>query len=233
MNRPEGREGATEDLWALRRAEQLLEGLSGVISTKIVAGPGGEIEEIHVLTRHDIAPKQTVRNVESALLAHLGIKVDHRKISVAQTKEAGATLAREAAAPVASVVVSGRRYLYDGFEIERQLRHRVVCRVRLKAEDKEITGEAEGADVPRVRVETAARSVLDALEGAEDARVSLALDGAKLVHVLDRDIVVVGVYGMAGRTRTFLAGACPVAESPEQAAILAALQATNRWINQP
>lgn len=232
MSRPEAREGATEDLWALRRAEQLLEGLSGVISAKIVAGPGGQIEEIHVLTRHDIAPKQTVRNVESALLAHLGIKVDHRKISVAQTKDAGASFSHEAPAPVATIV-AGRRYLYNGFEVERQLRHRIVCRVRLRTEDREITGEADGADVPRVRVETAARAVLDCLETAEEGRMSLALDGAKLVHVLDRDIVVVGVYGMAGRTRTFLAGACPVSESPEQAAVLATLQATNRWINQP
>lgn len=231
MSRPEAREGVTEDLWALRRAEQLLEGLAGVISAKIVAGPGGEIEEIHVLTGHDIAPKQTVRNVESALLAHLGLKVDHRKISVAQTKEPGATLAREA--PPVSTVVGGRRYLYNGFEIERQLRHRVLCRVRLKTDDREITGEAEGADVPRVRIETAARAVLVALEEAEDHRISLALDGAKTVHVLDRDIVVVGVYGMAGRTRMFLAGACLVSESAEQAAILAALQATNRWISQP
>ncbi len=231
MSLPKTREGRTEDLWALRRAEQLLEGLAGVISAKIVAGPGGEIEEIHVLTRQDLAPKQTVRNVESALLAHLGIKVDHRKISVAQTKEAGG-VAGANALPV-SAVVGGRKYLFDGFEIERQLRHRIVCRVRVKTDDQEFTGSAEGADVPRVRIETAARALLDGLEAAEEHKLSLALDGAKLVHVFDRDIVVVGVYGMAGRTRTFLAGACPVSESPEHAAILAALQATNRWITQP
>jgi hypothetical protein len=230
VGRPEAREGVTEDLWALRRAEQLLEGLTGVISAKIVAGPTGEIEEIHVLTRPDVAPKQTVRNVESALLAHLGIKVDHRKISVAQTKE-GASAAHE---PVPAVtVLGGRKYLYEGFEIERQLRHRILCRVRLRSEGQEYVGTAEGADVPRVRIETAARALLDALETGEQRRVSLALDGAKMVHVFDRDIVVVGVYGISGRSRTFLAGACPVSESPEQAAILAALQATNRWITQP
>lgn len=230
MSHPEPQEASTER-WALRRAEQLLEGLAGVISAKIVAAPGGEIEEIHVLTRHDVAPKQMVRNVESALLAHLGIKVDHRKISIAQTK-VPAPEARESG-PLAALVVAGRKYLYQGLEIEKQIRDRVLCRVRLKGEDGEIVGESAGADVPRVRVETAARALLDALEKAEEHRVTLALDAARIVHAFERDVVVVGVYGARGRARVFLTGASPVAESPEQAAILATLHATNRWITQP
>lgn len=230
MSRPEPQEVLTEQ-WALRRAEQLLEGLTGVMSAKIVTAPGGEIEEIHVLTRHDVAPKQMVRNVESALLAHLGIKVDHRKISIAQTKAPGPE-AREAA-PLAAVVVAGRKYLYQGFEIEKKIRDRILCRVRLKGEDGEIVGEAEGADVPRVRMETTARALLDALEKAEEHRVSLALDAARVVHAFERDVIVVGVYATRGRTRTFLTGASPLVESSEQAAILATLHATNRWITQP
>jgi hypothetical protein len=71
--------------WTIAGAEDLLLSLQGVISARVVAKPGGEVDEIHLLTTHEVTPKQTVRNVESALLAHLDLTVDHRKISVAQT----------------------------------------------------------------------------------------------------------------------------------------------------
>ena len=48
----------------------------------------GAVEEIHLLTTTDVSPKQTVRNVESALIAHLGMRVSHKKISVATSDEA-------------------------------------------------------------------------------------------------------------------------------------------------
>jgi hypothetical protein len=66
----------------------LLGTLPGVVSVRIEASVTGEVEAIHVLTSVEIGPKQTVRNIESALLAHLGMRVDHRKISVATTVDA-------------------------------------------------------------------------------------------------------------------------------------------------
>ena len=53
-----------------------------------VVTPLGEVSEVHVLTRAGVQPKQVVRNIESALMAQLGFKIDHRKISVAQTAHA-------------------------------------------------------------------------------------------------------------------------------------------------
>lgn len=72
----------------IARAEELLGTLPGVVSVRIEASPGGEVDAIHVLTSVEVGPKQTVRNIESALLAHLGMRVDHRKISVATTVDA-------------------------------------------------------------------------------------------------------------------------------------------------
>jgi len=58
-----------------------------VISARIVASPNGAVDEIHILTTTEVTPKQTVRNVESALIAHLGMHVSHKKISVATSDE--------------------------------------------------------------------------------------------------------------------------------------------------
>src|SRR5687768_18349948 len=71
----------------IKRAEELLATLPGVIAARIIASDNGAVDEIHVLTTSEVTPKQTVRNIESALIAHLGMRVDHRKISVATTLE--------------------------------------------------------------------------------------------------------------------------------------------------
>jgi hypothetical protein len=72
----------------IQRAEDLLATLPGVISARIIAGSNGAVDEIHLLTTLDVTPKQTVRNVESALMAHLGMRVSHKKISVATSDDA-------------------------------------------------------------------------------------------------------------------------------------------------
>jgi hypothetical protein len=90
----------------IQRAEELLATLPGVISARIVASGTGSVEEIHILTTDEVSPKQTVRNVESALIAHLGMRVSHKKISVATSSEGRAIPASpavpkaEAAAPI-------------------------------------------------------------------------------------------------------------------------------------
>lgn len=84
----------------LRRAEQLISTLPGVLSVRVVPGETGAIDEVHVLTTNAVPPKATVRNIESALIAELGLRVNHRKISVATTLDAPrATDAPPAAAP--------------------------------------------------------------------------------------------------------------------------------------
>src|SRR5207245_20763 len=75
------------DPWGIKRAENLIASLTGVLSARVVVTPLGEVSEIHVLTMSDMHPKHVVRNIESALMAQLGMKIDHRKISVAQTAD--------------------------------------------------------------------------------------------------------------------------------------------------
>jgi hypothetical protein len=71
----------------IQRAEELLATLPGVISARIVAAHNGAVDEIHLLTTTEVSAKQTVRNVESALIAHLGMRVSHKKISVATSDD--------------------------------------------------------------------------------------------------------------------------------------------------
>ena len=83
----------------IKRAEELILTLPGVISARIIAGDSGAIDQIHVLTTSELTPKQMVRNIESALIAHLAMRIDHRKISVATTSETKPKLLPEETKP--------------------------------------------------------------------------------------------------------------------------------------
>ena len=228
-----GNPGGLQDPWGLKRAENLITSLTGVLGARVVATPLGEVTEIHVLTSSEVQPKQVVRNIESALMAQLGLKVDHRKISVAQTAdvrpiEAGASPVEPA--PAVMPVGSGRRLvLFRRLEVRPSARpQRVEVVVWVESEGREAEGAVQGADTVRSRVESAARAAIYALEGLFDEPV-MAVEGAKLVEAFDKTFCLVALHGFSGRETCVLTGACEVRGSPEQAAVLAVLDATNRW----
>ncbi|HET7631914.1 MAG TPA: hypothetical protein VFK16_06350 [Gemmatimonadaceae bacterium] len=228
----------------IAKAEELIGTLQGVISVRIVAGSNGSVEEIHLLTTDELPPKATVRNVESALMAQLGMRVSHKKISVATTRESAPRTSGEVAARRSSgeVVVhetagqpqasSKRRQLYfEDIEVRRSRSQGVTCRVTLRKGEATFVGEAEGMESPRLRVELAAKAALHAIGQSEpDIAGVLGLEGCRQVDAFDRQFVLAGVTARFDREAVLLTGTAEVKESVEAAAVLAVLDATNRWV---
>lgn len=235
----------------IQRAEELLATLPGVISVRIVAGPNGAVEEIHILTTLEVSPKQTVRNVESALIAHLGMRVSHKKISVATSDEgvkpmrptpgsgAGSGPVLQAVSSVtdvmpsktqAAVKASSRRYYFEDVEVRRSRTKGVAVRVTLRKGDTSYVGEADGLENERLRIELAARATVAAIRQAEAEDRLLALEGYKVLAAFDREFVFVGVTARTGRDSVLMTGTAEVRESAETASVLAVLDATNRWL---
>jgi len=50
-----------------------------------------------------------------------------------------------------------------------------------------------------------------------------------LIEAFDRKFVLVAVHGLGGRESQLLTGTCEIRESAERSAVLAVLDATNRW----
>jgi hypothetical protein len=227
----------------IRRAEELLATLPGVVAVRIIANEAGAVDEIHVLTTADVAPKQTVRNIESALIAHLGVRVDHRKISVATTVEPQRP--RPAAAPGAAPATAGRptpsagiaelpgrRYYFEDVEVRRSRARGVTVRVTLRKGEETFVGETEGLETERSRMELAARATLQAIANAEGGGRALGFNGVEVIDAFGREFVFVGVTGRFGRDAVLLTGTCEVRDSQETASTLAVLDATNRWAAQ-
>lgn len=284
----------------IRRAEELIATLPGVVAVRIMPNETGAVEEIHVLTTDQVAPKNTVRNIESALIAQLGLRVNHRKISVATTIEtvrpessppagapgltamaggaamptpqmASAAVPAPAEAPasrpapeptpvelpptggrlhahlsavsaadsspstVSTVGASRRLLVFEDVEVRRSRARGVLCRVTLTRDGEEYFGEAEGQESERSRIELSARATLQAIATATKATPggdkSLALEGAKLIDAFDREFVFVSLSAKVGREPVVLTGSCEVRESAETSAVLAVLDATNRWVH--
>lgn len=269
----------------IRRAEELISTLPGVVAVRIMPNDTGAVEEIHVLTTDQVPPKNTVRNIESALIAQLGLRVNHRKISVATTIDtprpdsppatpsagltavpggasspASAPPAAEPVTPppsipggrlhahlsavspadssvstVSTAGTSRRLLVFEDVEVRRSRARGVLCRVTLTRDGEEYFGEAEGQESERSRIELSARATLQAIAMATKATPggdkSLALEGAKLIDAFDREFVFVSLSAKVGREPVVLTGSCEVRESAETSAVLAVLDATNRWVH--
>ena len=219
--------GQVPDPWGIKRAENLITSLTGVLSARVVVGPQGDVSEIHVLTAGDVQAKQVVRNIESALMAQLGLKIDHRKISVAQTADVRPIEALQQEA--ISTRAKKRVVVFQGLEVRPAARpQRVLVRVRLAFEEREAEAEEQGTDTMRNRVEAAARAAAFCLDELLPDN-SIALEGAQLIEAFDRKFVMVAVHGLGGREAQLLTGTCEIRESAERSAVLAVLDATNRW----
>jgi hypothetical protein len=246
----------------IQRAEDLLATLPGVISARIIAGSNGAVDEIHLLTTLDVTPKQTVRNVESALMAHLGMRVSHKKISVATSDDTqrpqrtmtpgyqlpslhatpatpGASMGgvaeamAPAMAPPAAARGHHRRLYFEDVEVRRSRSKGIACRVTLRKGDESFVGECEGLENERLRIELAARATLTAMKQAEGDERILALEGCRMLDAFDRQFVFVGITTRFGRETSLMTGSAEVRESPETASVLAVLDATNRWLDSP
>lgn len=218
----------------LQRAEELIASLQDVVSVRITATDSGSVDAIHVLVTGDTPAKQVVRNIESALMAQLGLRVDHRKISVAATSKRTTPMAASiAVAPAEEPMPSkGSRPVYfEDVEVRGSRARGVTCRVTLRIGNEQFAGEAEeGLQSDRSRVDVAGRATLVALGMAQPLSGLFSLEGVRVITAFDREFVFAAVMARQGREQVMLTGSCEVRESAETAAVLAVLDATNRWM---
>lgn len=219
--------------------ERLLRSLEGIASARVSMDGHGRILSIHILALPTFHPKQVVRNVESAMSAGLGIMLDRRAISVAQMQDGavfqppepprsnGETNGQWEAAAVEPERPRGR-LVYMSYDARTQPNHEMLCRVTVRQDRDEFTGSATGTSTTLGRAQAAARALFSAItEGREID--NFVLDDVALVQSLGRSFILVAAHAQQGRALQPLTGVALLTRAPEEAAILASLQAVNRW----
>jgi len=224
MADPQNRAGVSD-------CEATISRLRGVISARVITDERGDIIEIHVVADESRSPKQIGRDIESALLSECGVRIDHRKVSIAQLKGASAPTVDEI-----RLKFIGIEYAVD----------RLSARTRVsvgRGEDV-FTGVASTPIGPELDQEQlVARAAVAAVE--EFIRSGSAADGTVSLDLADfgrsngyrrgadappekRPFVMVTVRVFGGRGEENLLGSALVRDDPWRAAASAVLDAVNR-----
>jgi len=197
--------------------EGILRQIRDVISARVVLDETSAIQEIHVLAGAGRSPKQIVRDIESAFMAHFNLPIDHKKVSVAQLDwEAGLPGAAAWVRVVdVNVKVSGAR---------------ASCSVGLEIEGELFTGEAQGAAATQNRLRLVAVATLSAVEQYLKGEVALALEGLRLLDVGERPVAVVTVAAVTPAREESLAGASFIPGDMAMGVVQATLKAVEKCL---
>jgi len=214
----------TENLQPPNEAiEEIILSLDGIVSAKINSSELGEILEVHILTTSERSPKQVVRDIESAVFSTLSFKIDHRKISVAQMKGDENNLQ-------AIIPTTQKRFRFEKMHFNYD--HRLKCgvKVELSFNGSNYSGLWEEADTANNKLRACCKSTLMALESYLDGKCIFSLEGVKVINVFDADIVVVNIKAIGSTLFKTLVGSAVIQEDQNRAAVLAILNATNRFL---
>lgn len=204
----------------LRRGEveAALIAVPGLVGARLVPGYERDVDELHVLSTLERNPKQTVRDVQTVLMARFGLPTDHRVISVVQLDEE-----QGLPAPTHRVAISevGLRRVGDS----------VVADVALWHGDQEIRLTHEASATSSGRHRAVARATLDGVSTMLDDTASLDLEGVDIVQVGGSSVAVTVLELQRGRSTELLSGTAVVRDTPQDAIARAVLDATNRLLD--
>ena len=215
-------------------------GLKDVRSARIVANEAGGILEVHAVASSDRSPKQIARDVESMLVAKLGVEIDHRKISIAivdgdaEIPEDPGDYVNDGATdgdtPEGTLLWPGeRRIRFVGVSVA-QAQLRAEARVELAMNGTDTIAAVGGADSPDSVLRVVSEATLKGIQQFLECDHVFSVSAVEEILVGGRPMVIVNICHLAGGEGRTLVGVCPVKRDVTRATALATLDAVNRFL---
>jgi hypothetical protein len=199
--------------------ERAIATVPGVLSARLVPGFERQIDELHVLTSLDKAPKQAVRDVQTVLMARFGVPTDHRVISVVQLDE------QRIGGPSATrVTIEHVAVTHAGLEVRAE--------VALRDGEERLVGNGDGPSTPAGRQRAVGRATLDAVRPLLGETRVADLQGTEVVETLGYRVAISVVQFRTARGEHTVAGSALVRDSTADAVTRSVLDALNRSINE-
>ena len=221
--------GGVPDPWGVRRAENLLTSLEGILSARVVTTPLGEVSEVHILAQAGLAPKQLVRNIESrapgAARAQGGPSEDQHRADGGREADRGAG----AATRCGTGCSSGRCCSRTLSVAPGQRPHRITMQVTLTLPGADRDGGGGGVGHAAEPGGGGGPGHGDGAGPAADRVVDGARGGQDRGGASTGSSCSWRCRGWAGGRRSLMTGTAEIKESAERAAVFAVLDATNRW----
>lgn len=190
--------------------------LQGVISADVSFNGQDEIEEIHVLANFDRSPKQVVRDIESILVTQRGLRLDHKKISVAQIKGNTPHLTGSFRIQFVSVGVS-----VSGLENKVE--------VELEKNGIPSLGVAEGPSSEMNQLRLTVEATLKAVRNYLDTEHTFVFEKIKTIAE-EKNIILVTIVALTSRDERRLVGSALCEGDRIKTVVFATLDAINRFL---
>ena len=214
----------------------LLRLIRGVEAVEVHVGPDGEIESVQVQLAEGRSTARVIRDIESALMSGLGLRIDHRAIHVSNGRGNGS------AAHISAQSLQTHRDEapdYPTSEVDRLRLRDVRCHrdgsgycevtVEIKEDGRPVTATVRDADTRRGRMLASARAAIEAVALTSSPGVALSLDGLEEFQIADEDALLAVLTVSVGRERRRFHGAALEHADPENAAARAVLDGLNRY----
>jgi len=202
------------------RIEELIHQVRGVLSAYVSLTEQGDVEEIHVLGDAERTPKQIVRDIESMLATQLGLRIDHKRVSVAQMRKTGKVPQMRA---TARLKFRGVNLTVTGVAAESE--------VEIEREEVVSTGIASGPSSFHNQLRLVAEATMRAVEKFLPPDHSLALEELKIIALEQEKVVVIVLNLLKPREEIRHIGSAIMGSDFKRSVVFATLKALNRYIS--
>lgn len=201
------------------RIEELIHQVRGVLSAYVSLTQEGEVEEVHVLGDAERTPKQIVRDIESMLATQLGMRIDHKRVSVAQMRKSGK--------PAQVRTVSRLKFRSVNLTVTG-----VAAEAQVEVERDEVvsTGIASGPSSSQNQLRLVTSAAMRSVEKFLAPDHSLALEELKVFPLGEEEVIVVILNLLKPREEIRLIGSAIMGTDVKRSVIFATLKALNRYI---
>lgn len=193
----------------------LIDQLPGVMNSSVVFS-GEEISEIHVLANTSRAPKQIVRDVQSAISAQFGVAVDHKLISVAQI-------------PLENEMKMRARLIFEEINVSKN-KERTSATVTLSDGESSFAGTAYAMNDQLEINKMICNATLHSVENFLEDSIHLSVSDAKQFSLGGEIAVAVCIAVRSNGKVERLLGSAFACGDMETAVVKATLDALNRKI---
>jgi hypothetical protein len=222
----------------------LLRMIRGVEAVEVRVAYDGSIDSVEVRISESRSTTRVIRDIESALMSGLGLRIDHRAIHILNGHSNGQNGPYRPAhedlgegegkgagdAPPEYPVADTDRIRLLGVRCRPDGRGYCEVTVEIQHEAERTSATVREADTRRGRMQSSARAAMDAVaRSAAGTGMALGLDGLEEFEVGDEDGLLAVLTVLQGRERRRFHGAALEHADPESSAARAVLDGLNRY----
>ncbi|MCD6449974.1 MAG: hypothetical protein J7L34_05655 [Thermotogaceae bacterium] len=191
-----------------KELESIISKIEGVNAVKVVED-SDKVKEIHVIAKEGKSPKQVVRDIETAVFALTGFKVDRKIISVAQLSDGTYKRRRIALMDVRKDIVENK----------------VMIEVELEFDGESLDGRAEGPNTSPQLPLIVGYAILDAVNVPD---MAISVDDVQEALIFNRKYILTHLTCNDGSKEWEIIGIAPKSEDEIRSYALSVLDAIEK-----